>query len=243
MRKKWGSLWTAILLAVLFLLGAVLVILHLDSAKTVLAEQNSLPLVIIDPGHGGMDGGAIGTDGQVEKEINLSIALKLRDMLESNGITTLMTRESDVSIHDQGCETVREQKTSDLKNRLKLMNEASDAVFVSIHQNKYTSSSAKGAQVFYSTNREESKLLAEILQKNLTEMLQPENTRVIKPGTKALFLLYKAEKPAVLIECGFLSNYEEAKRLSGTEYQEQLAFSIFCSLLQYLDNSQSPADM
>ena len=74
-------------------------------------------------------------------------------------------------------------------------------------------------------------------------MLQPENTRVIKPGTKALFLLYKAEKPAVLIECGFLSNYEETRRLSGTEYQEQLAFSIFCSLLQYLDNSQSPADM
>lgn len=243
MAKRWGSIWTVILLVILFLLGALIIILHLDKVKTVLADSDNIPTVIIDPGHGGMDGGAVGAEGQVEKEINLSVALKLRDLLEANGFRTMMTRESDISIHDPQYQSVQQQKTSDLKNRLKLMNESSDTIFISIHQNKYSSSSAKGAQVFYSTNREESKALAEILQQNLIAMLQPENSRTIKPGTKDLFLLYKAEKPAVLIECGFLSNYEEAKLLSSEEYQEKLAFSIFCAILQYLSQSSSQASL
>lgn len=143
-------------------------LLRIHQSKPTLASYSSAPVVIIDAGHGGMDGGAIGVDGQIEKEINLSIALKLDTMLRAYGFQTIMTRDSDVSIHSPDAKTVRQQKTSDLKNRLKLLEDTSSGILISIHQNKYSQSSAHGTQVFYGKNCPESKELAEMLQKTIT---------------------------------------------------------------------------
>ena len=161
--------------------------------------------------------GAIGVDGQIEKEINLSIALKLDTMLRAYGFQTIMTRDSDVSIHSPDAKTVRQQKTSDLKNRLKLLEDTSSGILISIHQNKYSQSSAHGTQVFYGKNCLESKELAEMLQKTITGYLQPENTREIKQATKDIYILYQATKPAVMVECGFLSNAAEADKLTDED--------------------------
>jgi len=181
-----------------------------------------------------MDGGAIGVDGQIEKEINLSIALKLDTMLRAYGFQTIMTRDSDVSIHSPDAKTVRQQKTSDLKNRLKLLEDTSSGILISIHQNKYSQSSAHGTQVFYGKNCPESKELAEMLQKTITGYLQPENAREIKQATKDIYILYQATKPAVMVECGFLSNAAEADKLTDEGYQDQIAFSICMALMNCL---------
>ena len=155
-------------------------------------------------------------------------------MLRAYGFQTIMTRDSDVSIHSPDAKTVRQQKTSDLKNRLKLLEDTSSGILISIHQNKYSQSSAHGTQVFYGKNCPESKELAEMLQKTITGYLQPENTREIKQATKDIYILYQATKPAVMVECGFLSNAAEADKLTDEEYQDQIAFSICTALMNCL---------
>ncbi|HCB65432.1 MAG TPA: hypothetical protein DEP43_05650 [Ruminococcaceae bacterium] len=207
---------------------------RIQQTTPTLAEYSAEPVVIIDAGHGGMDGGAIGIDGQIEKEINLSIALKLDTMLQAYGFQTILTRNSDVSIHSADAKTVRQQKTSDLKNRLKLLEDTESGILISIHQNQYSKSSAHGTQVFYGRNCAQSKELAEMLQKTITGYLQPDNTREIKQATKDIYILYQATKPAVMVECGFLSNREEAARLTDEEYQDQIAFSICMALMNCL---------
>ncbi len=195
------------------------------------------PVVILDPGHGGVDGGAEG-NGIVEKEVNLAIARKVREFCTLFGFEVRMTRDEDISIHDPGKNTVRAQKNSDLKNRLKLMTQDPTAVVVSIHLNKFPQSRIKGAQVFYAAKSQGSELLAQTIQDNFRGFLQPENTRQIKKADSSLFLLYNnTVTPAVLVECGFLSNPEEAALLKTEDYQDQVAFAICCSLLQFYDGS------
>lgn len=193
--------------------------------------------IVIDPGHGGADGGAVGANSEVEKDINLSIALKLRDLLELNGFETIMTREDDRSIHDKKYQTTGDQKVSDIRNRLKLINKNSDALVLSIHQNKFTESQYSGAQMFYGVKHPQSQVLAEYLQRAFVKNLQPENTRQIKEGPNTVYLLQQAETPMVLVECGFLSNQEEAALLTDEEYQDKVAFTIFNGLLDYLENN------
>lgn len=212
----------------------VCVLLRLSVSHPAFSPVSPRPLVILDPGHGGMDGGAVGVDGIIEKDINLAIALKLREMLVVNGVEVLMTREEDCSIHDEGLQGVRNQKLSDMNNRLKLMKEHPDAIVVSIHQNQFTASQYNGAQMFYSPNAVGSEALAAISQRRFREMLQPENQRETKKAGKELFLLYYAPNTAILAECGFLSNREEAHRLIGEDYQNQVAFVLFSSLMEYI---------
>ena len=188
------------------------------------------PTVILDAGHGGFDGGAVASDGTVEKEINLKIALKLKEFLRLGGYEVVMTRDSDVSTDDVETDKIAARKKSDLKNRLK---DYPDAVFVSIHLNKFTTSAAAGSQVFYGAGREESKKLGEDIQKAIVRLLQPENTRVNKKATSSTYILYNATLPAVLVECGFLSNTAELKRLKTEEYQNKMAFGIFCGIMNY----------
>ena len=147
-----------------------------------------------------------------------------------------MTREEDISLEDSGLKTVRERKKSDMKKRLELIKENPNSIFVSIHQNKFEKQSSKDTQVFYSKNNIGSEQLASKIQDNFIGILQPNNKRAIKPSGKELYLLYNAEIPAVLVECGFLSNYEDAFKLLNSDYQDQVAFVIYKSISEFIIN-------
>lgn len=199
-------------------------------------NNNNQPVIIVDAGHGGFDGGASTNDGVTEKGINLNIALYLKEYLNFFGFNVVMTRESDVSTEDDGLTTIRSRKSSDLHNRMALMEKTQNAVFVSIHQNHFSQSKYSGAQVFYSKNfSEESAELAQSIQENIVYFTQPENKRQIKPCGTSVYLIYNAVKPAVLVECGFLSNYEEAEKLKTEIYQQKIAFSIATGILNYYE--------
>lgn len=199
---------------------------------TVSVAYKNRNTVILDAGHGGFDGGAVASDGTVEKDINLKITLAAAKFLRQSGFNVILTRESDVSTDDVETEKISTRKKSDLKNRLNLMKDYKDAVFVSIHLNKFTTSAANGSQVFYSRS-EESKRLGDCIQKSIVAKLQPENTRVNKLATSSTYLLYNATVPSVLVECGFLSNKSELEKLKDQDYQNKMAFSIYCGILEY----------
>lgn len=192
--------------------------------------------VIIDAGHGGADGGTVATDGTPEKDFNLKIAQKLNTQLKALGIKTVMTRNSDISIHDPDKVGLRAQKVSDIHNRMKMMENTENAVFVSIHQNHFPNQTLWGTQVFYSPNTTESAALADYIQNTVISMLQPNNKRIIKKSGTSIYLLYYAKKTAVLVECGFLSNPTETKKLNDEKYQNQMAFAIACGIMNYLSD-------
>lgn len=194
--------------------------------------------VILDAGHGGEDGGAVSSDGVVEKDINLSVALKLRDILEASGYNVIMTREKDIAIYDDDAESLREKKRSDLHNRLGIIekNSGENTVFVSIHQNKFPDPKYHGTQIFYSKHDPKSMDLAQAVRKSVTQFLQPDNEREIKEANKKIYLLNNAQIPAIVVECGFLSNPEECGKLSDKSYQSDMAFSVYCGLVDYFCN-------
>lgn len=202
------------------------------------ARKDKQYTVVLDAGHGGEDGGAVGVDGIYEKNINLSIALKLRDLLESAGYKVIMTREEDTAIYDDSAGTLRQKKKSDLRNRLEMIksNTNDDTIFISIHQNKFTNSKYSGSQIFYSKNNPLGQELANYVKQSITGLIQPDNTREIKPADKTIFLLHNAEIPAIIVECGFLSNEEEAHKLTDKNYQDQIAFCVFCGTVNYFTN-------
>lgn len=202
-------------------------------SATAETSRDKAPTVIIDPGHGGVDGGAVGVGGVVEKNINLSISLKLRAFFQASGFQVIMTREDDRSIYDPGADTIRRQKTTDLHNRLAIIKKNPNAVFISIHQNKFPDGQYSGTQMFYSPNNGGSKELASLLQKDIVSMLQPDNHREIKEAGKNLFILYYSKTPSVMVECGFLSNQREAALLQKDDYQQKMAFAIYYGTLHY----------
>ncbi len=219
----------------LLMLGTVAVIGFRKTAAAAISAQPGMPVVILDPGHGGIDGGAVSKSGIVEKDINLSIALKLRELLRLSGYTVVMTRETDCSIHNPEAKTIREIKTSDIRNRLALMKQHG-GVFVSIHQNSFAESKYSGAQFFYASTSG-SKELAECFRSIVCTHLQPENRREIKPCTDDVYLIYHAATTAVLAECGFLSNPGEAAKLSSESYQQEMAFALYCGLMQFFQKN------
>ncbi len=192
-------------------------------------------LVLVDPPHGGFDGGCVSAEGVPEKGINLSILLRLRDMLELSGYDVEVTRDSDISIHDSGVEGLSNQKSSDMDNRLALFNKYDNAVCVSIHQNQFTDPVYSGAQMFYSNSDSRSEQLARSLQSSFTELLQPDNKREIKLCGKELFLCYYSDNPTVMAECGFLSNPAEASLLNTEEYQEKVALTLFYGINRFVN--------
>lgn len=177
------------------------------------------------------------SDGTVEKDINLNICLSLSEMLRSSGFEVIMTRTSDTSTEDNTQSKIASRKRNDLNNRLLLMKKYPSAVFVSVHLNKFTTSAASGSQVFYSGKTEQSKLLGEKIQSKIISLLQPENSRVNKQATSSTFLLYYATVPAVLVECGFLSNASDLKQLKNEEYQQKMAFCIYCGISEYFSTT------
>ncbi len=189
-------------------------------------------VIILDAGHGGYDGGAVAGDGTVEKDINLKIAKQTMMFLKLCGFEVIMTRESDVSTDSSASIGGTFSKREDLENRLKLMKDNPKSVFVSIHLNKFTTTAANGSQVFYSKVNN-SKSLGDAIQKSIVTGLQPENNRVNKQATSSTYLLHNATVPAVLVECGFLSNRSELERLKDAEYQQKMAFCITMGILEY----------
>ena len=211
--------------------------IRLASADNYSVEN--VPVIIIDAGHGGEDGGAVGIDGTAEKDLNLSISLKLNEILSSMGYQTRMVRTTDTSIHNADADTVRERKVSDIHNRAAIMNEYENCIYVSIHQNKYSGSSIWGAQTFYSPNNEESKELAQLIQASIANNVQPDNKRVIKQSGTNIYVLYNATKPAVMVECGFVSNANELEQLKDDEYQNKMAFAISNGIINYLFSEET----
>lgn len=192
-------------------------------------------IILIDPGHGGVDGGAESKKGYLEKHINLSISLKLRDKLKNMGYEVIMTRESDKGLYGLGG-TIRNKKTEDLSNRCKIKRESNCDVFISIHQNFFEQSFYHGAQVWYSKNQD-SERLAHIIQQNLKNDLDKKNNRVEKPAGNAYKVLRcDCDIPSVIVECGFLSNSQEEEKLRNEEYQNKIADSLAKSVKEYFDS-------
>lgn len=187
--------------------------------------------VVIDAGHGGEDGGAVSVTGTLEKDINLSIATKLEKLLKLNGFDVVMTRTEDVLLCDENITSGR--KLTDLKNRVSVFNYSKNNVVISIHQNNFTDPKYDGAQVFFSKNNSLSENLALCTKNSLVSLLQNDNSRECKQADSSIYVLDNAEVPAVLVECGFLSNENEAKLLESNEYQEKLAFCIYLGFSEF----------
>lgn len=199
---------------------------------------NRLPMknkvVMIDPGHGGIDPGAIGRTGVLEDNINLEIALKLRKLIEQSGGVGLMIREDDSGLYSEGRARIRDKKNEDLKERHKMINESEADILISIHLNFFPQSQYYGAQCFYNSGDEEGKKLAELIQTELIDVIQNNNTRKAK-SIDTVYLLKNNKMPGVLVECGFLSNYEEERLLQDENYQEKLAWAIFMGMMKYFE--------
>lgn len=243
MKKVWKKIRrNSMLLLLMFALcgmGIRVALSNADSynpeALPTVAQTNGKDIVfILDAGHGGMDGGCSSAEGVPEKGINLNIMLALRDWLEAFGYRVEVTRDTDRSIHDQGIEGIANQKSSDMDNRLALFNKYDNAVCISIHQNQFTDTKYSGAQMFYANTNSESERLAQSLQTQFHEQLQPQNNREIKLCGSELFLCYYCENPTVMVECGFLSNPDEAALLTTEEYQYKVAFTIFSGIQGWL---------
>lgn len=187
-------------------------------------------VVVVDSGHGGRDGGKVSDSGVLEKDVNLQIALMLKEELEKQGIKVVMTRQTDEGLYE---ESDSNKKTADMQARIAIIEESGCDVAISIHQNSYSDSSVKGAQCFYYEGSKEGKKLAETIQSRLVSGVDPGNHRLAK-GNNSYYLLKKTDVPLVIVECGFLSNPEETALLTTSEYQQKLAENIAKAVVSYL---------
>ena len=244
-----GKKYLALFIAFSFFLCAALTLL-IALGSRIADEQNSFRseedeneseeltggvIVVIDAGHGGEDGGAVGRNGVLEKDINLSLALSLSDALESMNVSTLLTRNEDILLYDKSSNYQGQKKAQDLAERRRIAESCENAIFVSIHMNSFPEEKYKGLQVYYSENNEESLVLAQSIQSLTARLLQPENNRQCKSGG-SIYLLERLTCPAILIECGFISNTEECELLSTEEYRQSLAELIAAAIYDYLKN-------
>ena len=231
MKKPYLLLETLLVAA-----AAVLPMLSRDSERDVSgsAMAKDAPCVVLDAGHGGNDPGKVGINGAQEKDLNLEIMLLVKKYLEADDIRVVVTRDTDTGLYDADASN---KKVQDMKRRLALIEEAAPAVTVSIHQNSYPEEYVRGAQVFYYTGSQEGKKLAEKIQARLVEKVDTDNRRTVK-ANDSYYLLKKTSSVIVIVECGFLSNPEEAEKLCDREYQEKLAWEIHIGIIQYLNETK-----
>lgn len=215
----------AVCLAVFFICTS----LPLSEPSLERVSAEGFPTVVIDAGHGGRDGGAVGEDGTLEKDLNLQIARVLSELLKVSGYNVVMTRNEDVMLSTE--DSVGSAKLRDLKKRLMIASSYPEAVTVSIHCNKFPSEDCRGLQVYYSDN-ETAKALAVGIQESTVSLLQPENHRKAKLADSSIYILDRAKTPSVLIECGFLSNTEERERLKNADYQRALALAVLVGITE-----------
>lgn len=200
------------------------------------------PTVVIDAGHGGFDGGAVSENGILEKDINLDISLRLASLFELSDIPCVLTRDSDTELVSN-YNGSKSRKRGDLMARAEICESVENAVFISIHQNKFPSSRYRGLQVFYSRNNRDSELLARSIKESNCSLIDGENKRDIKPSGSEIYLLDRIKAPAVLVECGFLSNSAEAQLLSDKEYQKKLALMLYSAITSYIYNENKDINM
>ena len=187
---------------------------------------------VIDPGHGGIDGGAVGVSGSLEKDINLSLSIVMRDIMEVLGYDAVLTREEDVLL---GEGTTGHMKLEDLRYRVEYVKQYENPLFVSIHMNKFPEEYCHGLTVYYSGNDTESEVLGRSVRDEVVKQLQKDNERPMKKATSALYVLHRATVPAILIECGFLSNRDEEQKLLDENYKKKLAMTIVSGLVLYAE--------
>ena len=229
MKKKIELVMAVCLIAAAFILarqGAVFV-----QSENAFAKK---PCIVVDAGHGGRDAGKVGVNDALEKDINLSLALKLKAALEKEEIEVVLTRDSDIGLYS---EDSTNKKAEDMQNRCKIITDANPVFTVSLHQNSYTSPEVRGAQVFYYGQSKEGKDLADIIQSSLIANVAPENTRTAK-ANESYYLLKKTPTPTVIVECGFLSNPEEADLLLTEDYQDKLIEAIRLGIMEYLEKKE-----
>lgn len=229
MKKQKGTwkIWAVVAVLSAFIVAAMVEV----NGRPVLniTRKGTKELIVVDAGHGGFDPGKVGTAGTLEKDINLSIALKLKKVLEDSGYQVVMIRETDTALCDAGS---KRKKADDLKARVSMINEQKPALTVSIHQNSY-SAGTKGAQVFYFKNSEESHQFASVLQETVKEKINDGNHRIEK-GNDSYYMLKKTEGIFAIIECGFLSNPQEEVLLNADDYQQKMAEAIAEGIERYL---------
>lgn len=230
MRKRNQYIAVVLVICALAVTGAF----GLSRASSSVAawSKNDVVTVVIDAGHGGEDGGTSSASGVKESGLNLEISLRLNDLLHFLGVRTVMVRQADVSVSTEGT-TIAQRKVSDIKNRVKLVESTPNALLVSIHQNYFPEAKYRGAQVFYA-NTDGSQALAEQLQDALSAQVDPNNHRACKLSQE-VYLLKHISCPAVLVECGFLSNSAECILLQDESYQKKLAAALACCIKSYVE--------
>lgn len=234
-KEKWRELWPR-LLFLLMLLGCVLLsvfFLIRGAAQIESIAPAGLPVLVIDPGHGGIDGGAISDDGSKESDINLAISLKLRAMTELLGLPTVMTREDDSARSTYADYSEHEE----LVRRTAIVNDTPGAILISIHQNDFPTGQPSGAQVLYAAS-DGSEDLGKRCHQNLISLLDPQNRRVAEPAPRALYITSHVSCPAILVECGFMSNNFDVQKLCSDGYQSSIALILTGSLLQTVNESE-----
>ncbi len=239
-KKSFLGFWAMLsLFAILFMFSASAFIFFAvgrnfgkDTAATY--TNNNLPTVIIDAGHGGEDGGTVGCDGSKEKDINLKIAKKLQNHLDAIGIPSLLTRSEDILLYDRNTDFLGHKKVLDMAARRKIVESHGNAIFISIHQNSFPEPKYSGFQIYYSQNNSSSKVLCNTIEGSIKSLLQPNNARKAKPSAGNIYLLEKLSCPAVLLECGFMSNPTECALLNSEVYQNKLCAVLCSSIVDYL---------
>lgn len=231
MKKWWNKKWYFALAAVVLVgLAGVSVEFHREIQT---AGRKKSITIAVDPGHGGIDPGKVGINGSYEKDVNLAIGKYLKEILEKKKCRVIMTREADTGLYQ---ESDSNKKVSDLRRRVEMMNAPEVDVVISVHQNSYTGENSKGAQVFYQRTSSQGEQMAKVIQAQLISSLGTWNHRQAK-ANDSYFLLKKTTKPAVIVECGFLSNSEEAAKLCDETYQRQVAWAIAQGALTYMENA------
>ncbi len=234
---KRTSLAILLILAVIFaVFGAVNAIRFKEDMQAVFSQKAGAEhTLVIDAGHGGEDGGAQSREGLLESGVNLDIAQRLRLLAAFCGVDTVMTRDSEDIGYPDTARRTAQRKKADQKARAELINATPNAILVSVHQNKFPDGRPRGPEVLYA-HTDGSRELAEIMQFNLTSVLYPENRRVAAPVPDSIYLIKSVHCPAVIAECGFLSNAEEARLLGTPEYRLKIAVTIIASYLQFTDS-------
>lgn len=234
MGEKQGRI-LGIVMTCLLVLSILIVVKESAEYVSVLKENGTKETrhtIVIDPGHGGNDPGKVAINSALEKDVNLAIALKLKKYLEQEDMEVVMTRQEDKGLYE---ETDSNKKVHDMKNRLAIMEGAKPALVVSVHQNSYHEESVSGVQVFYYRDSAEGKRAALLVQEQMIATLQPAKEREAKENS-TYYILKKTTVPTIIVECGFLSNREEANRLTSEDYQERVAWAIHLGIMRYINS-------